>query len=178
MQNFSKISLKAATSCPHWQLLVLTRAMQIKSAFQALMKWRAKEKIPLVLNTKLLHGFGCLSVCSLCISYLTTGSGMASRLAGTCTPFSHSCLQGSESTQKSSGPSWAESGSFMAVMKSVRNTFTEEEKKNARRSCDWLGFTKVGLGPIEKGFLDPESFFNIVSYCKMAHVYMYTTEHQ
>lgn len=40
MQNFSKISLKAATSCPHWQLLVLTRAMQIKSAFQALMKWR------------------------------------------------------------------------------------------------------------------------------------------
>lgn len=77
----------------------------------------------------------------------------------------------------------------MAVMKSVRNTFTEEEKKKCkfgylfsitllRRSCDWLGFTKVGLGPIEKGFLDPESFFNIVSYCKMAHVYMYTTEHQ
>lgn len=44
MQNFSKISLKATTSCPHWQLLVLTRAMQIKSAFQALMKWRTKEK--------------------------------------------------------------------------------------------------------------------------------------
>lgn len=32
------------------------------------------------------------------LTYLTTGSGMASALAGTWTPFSHSCLQGSART--------------------------------------------------------------------------------
>lgn len=32
------------------------------------------------------------------LAHLTTGSGMASALAGTWTPFSHSCLQGSAST--------------------------------------------------------------------------------
>lgn len=64
---------------------------------------RKKKVITCRLNLldKTFPGREGLFVCLLrvwCASYLTAGSGMASRLAGTWTPFSHSCLQGSEST--------------------------------------------------------------------------------
>lgn len=51
----------------------------------------------------------------------TNGSGNESGLTGTCTPRSHSCFHWSVIIQYSSAASGSESGSFMALIKSLRN---------------------------------------------------------
>ena len=54
---------------------------------------------------------------------LIRARGMEWGLTGTCTPFSHSGFQLSVMIMYSLGRSWYESGSFMALIRSLRNTF-------------------------------------------------------
>ena len=63
-------------------------------------------------------GFMLLAQCVT----VTLGSGNESGLTGTCTPLSHSCFHWSMITQYSSEANGSESGNFIALIKSLRNS--------------------------------------------------------